>query len=458
MTNTELPPHDIAAEMAVLGAIMDTRRALDAVRPILPDPGAFFRHAHQTIYATLLQLSDKDAPTDTIALADHLDTTGELTRVGHRDYLLKIYQAGIVATDPTYYAAIVARHARHRHAQAALHTAQARLDTGTDDITAVLAAARDDLDKATHDTAPTAARVRNVDEFLAGDDDDDEYDWVIPGLLERQDRLILTGPEGGGKSTLLRQLAVQAAAGIHPFTGETHAPARVLLIDLENSEKQTRRKVRPLRIQAGGLLTPDRLLIEVKVEGMDLTQAEDRAWLHALVNDVQPDILATGPIYKMANGDPTEEKSAKPVAMALDQIRATARCCVLLEAHAPKKPSGQAKRPHEPYGWSGWLRWPEFGLWLDESGQLEHWRGDREQRAWPGALQRGGEWPWTAVADDTELRWIAIQKARQDFGQEMTERDVVEATGIPKSTVHRILTRHSMEWRNINSAGGNDGW
>jgi RecA-family ATPase len=40
---------------------------------------------------------------------------------------------------------------------------------------------------------------------------------VIPGLLERRDRLMLTGEEGLGKSYLLRQIAVMAAAGLDPF-------------------------------------------------------------------------------------------------------------------------------------------------------------------------------------------------------------------------------------------------
>jgi hypothetical protein len=46
---------------------------------------------------------------------------------------------------------------------------------------------------------------------------DDEFDWIVPGLIERGDRLMLTGFEGLGKSMLTRQLAVTMAAGLHPF-------------------------------------------------------------------------------------------------------------------------------------------------------------------------------------------------------------------------------------------------
>src|SRR5690606_2357350 len=70
-------------------------------------------------------------------------------------------------------------------------------------------------------------------EFLSGGDD--PADWVIPGLLERGDRFILTGSEGLGKSVLFRQIAVGAAAGIHPFTQRRIDPNRVLYVDVENS-------------------------------------------------------------------------------------------------------------------------------------------------------------------------------------------------------------------------------
>lgn len=61
-----------------------------------------------------------------------------------------------------------------------------------------------------------------LDQFLAEPEPD--YDWLIPDILERGDRVILTGGEGAGKSTLLRQIGVQCASGIHPFTHATIKP------------------------------------------------------------------------------------------------------------------------------------------------------------------------------------------------------------------------------------------
>ena len=84
----------------------------------------------------------------------------------------------------------------------------------------VIDAAEGDLD------APVTPSLR---EFLAVEEE--PYDWVIPGLIERGERMILTGPEGVGKSELFRMLGVCAGAGIHPFTSRPIPAQRVLFID-----------------------------------------------------------------------------------------------------------------------------------------------------------------------------------------------------------------------------------
>jgi replicative DNA helicase len=172
------------------------------------------------------------------------------------------------------------------------------------------------------------------------------------------------------------QVAVCAAAGINPFTLEDIEPIRVLILDLENSEPQLRRALRPLAIQAGDQLDPKNLLIEVRLEGLNLLSTADRAYLDRLVANHRPDLLITGPIYKMADGDPTEEKSAKPIASTIDLLRARYGCAVWIEAHSAKPREGQKRRPIEPYGASLWLRWPEFAMW-------------RRQRVFRSRLWRG---------------------------------------------------------------------
>jgi hypothetical protein len=229
---------------------------------------------------------------------------------------------------------------------------------------------------------------------------DEPYEWLVPGLLERQDRLIITGMEGGGKSTALRQFGVQMAAGIHPFTLEEINPLRVLLVDLENSKRQTKRKMRALHIAAGKQYMPDPgFHISCRPEGIDLLQESDRNNLWKLLTIHRPDVFIIGPIYKLASGDPNEEQTARIVATWIDSARKEFASAIILEAHSAKGAPGKP-RPMDPYGASLWRRWPEFGIYIGTSSagtgaKLTHGRGPRDEREWPSRLERGGTWPWT---------------------------------------------------------------
>ena len=71
-------------------------------------------------------------------------------------------------------------------------------------------------------------------------------DWhphgVIPAMLRTNERLVITGPEGYGKSVLIGQLCLGASMGLNTLSLgiDTHEPRRVLLLDVENDRLQVR--------------------------------------------------------------------------------------------------------------------------------------------------------------------------------------------------------------------------
>lgn len=224
-------------------------------------------------------------------------------------------------------------------------------------------------------------------------EEDEDYKWIVPGLIEEGDRLILTGNEGKGKSTLQRQVAVQLSQGIHPFTLERIDPKRVMVYDLENSKRQVRRKLK--EITEVNDVPRGNLNITCLPGGLDLAHKDFQTALTNAIANFYPDLLIIGPMYKMGGQLDREEDSGK-LAAYLDNLRATFNFALIMESHQPHQIITQQQRfrPERPYGSSLWMRWPEFGLCLEDDGTLRHWRGARDVRDWPLKLRWGDEWPW----------------------------------------------------------------
>lgn len=294
------------------------------------------------------------------------------------------------------------------------------------------------------------------------DADEPKHDWHVPGRFEKGDRLMVTGPEGQGKSTLLRQLAIGAAIG-EDSLAETvfrtkHRPLRVLLVDAENSRSQLRREFTK---QISNLdptereLVRSNFLVALRTDGLQLNdphdRAGDRAWLDSELEEVKPDLLVIGPVWKLIEGDSTSEEVNRPLARWLDKMRVNYCVTLLIEAHTPHDAT-------RPYGWSGWKRWPEFGIHLHEDGRLEHWRGQREERAWPTQLARSdGRWLWTpgvsskgplpplareeqAIEDCRKVVRQVLSKVKtEDRG--LTKNEIVERGGRAKAPMLAAITR-----------------
>ena len=269
--------------------------------------------------------------------------------------------------------------------------------------------------------AERALMSPDVYEFLAGEN---AYDWVVDGLLERGERLMLTGFEGMGKSTLIRQLATCCAAGIHPLKFSLMKPLRVLMIDCENGERHVRRHLAPLVNQAemsGRVIPRDAFFPLMRPEGMDLTSEDDRNWLLERAIAHKPDIVFIGPLYNLHRSNINEELPARFVSTALNELRVQAKCALVIEAHASKGDS-PTDRHVRPIGSSLWLRWPEFGYGLAPIGseasrrlntsathkgsplEFKAWRGARDERNWPDVMERSKPWPWSG-------RWLGGMNA-----------------------------------------------
>jgi len=102
----DIPPIDLNAERAVLGAMIVSSRVIEEVVEIL-EPGHFYRPAHETIYRALVDLHNDGAPHDQIALSNRLERDGDLTRCGGHGYPFTLVQGVPSIADAEYYATVV---------------------------------------------------------------------------------------------------------------------------------------------------------------------------------------------------------------------------------------------------------------------------------------------------------------------------------------------------------------
>ena len=84
-----LPPQNLEAEEYVIGAMMLSAHAIEAVSDII-DGGDFYRESHAKMYRAALELFQHGHPVDAITLADKLDENGELEEVGGKERIREI--------------------------------------------------------------------------------------------------------------------------------------------------------------------------------------------------------------------------------------------------------------------------------------------------------------------------------------------------------------------------------
>ena len=100
------PPNDPAAEQSVLGAMLLSKDAIADVVELVREAD-FYRPAHQTIYATVLDLYGRGEPVDAVTVASDLTKSGEISRVGGASYLHTLVSLVPTAANANYYGRIV---------------------------------------------------------------------------------------------------------------------------------------------------------------------------------------------------------------------------------------------------------------------------------------------------------------------------------------------------------------
>lgn len=400
------------AELSLLAAAIQRPELTTA---LALNASEFYQPIHESLWRAISELHAKSTYPDPVTVISHLQLPQHLAQQ-MSELMIELATHPAIASNAEHYADTIRDRAERRRVASALDSLRLQIDDEAVPAADTLAAAEGALVRTTRAEA-VVEDAMTLDEFC--EQKFGALDWVVPDLLTRDDRLVITGVEGLGKSVLMRQMAVTVACGLHPFSLRPIEPKRVLVVDCENPKRIMADKLNVLRRIAGarGRNAADRLWIKRFPQGLDLARPADRLDLHHLVQTIRPDMLMIGPVYKLYVGGASqrEEDLARLVTSELDRLREAFGFALVLEHHSPHAAPGVAHRSVRPIGSSLWLRWPEFGIGLSPAegtqiiervADVRHWRGARDERQWPSRLEAGrdDEMPWI---DPNQLRRAA---------------------------------------------------
>src|SRR3989449_2933659 len=104
---TRIPPHNLDAERAVLGAVLrDGREARPRVIEALR-ASDFYTEAHRAIYQAMLALFDRGEPVDVLTLTEELRRSDQLQFVGGQAALALLVEQGSISAYLSSYTSIV---------------------------------------------------------------------------------------------------------------------------------------------------------------------------------------------------------------------------------------------------------------------------------------------------------------------------------------------------------------
>ena len=324
----KVPPHDIAAEEAVLGGMMLSDEAVGDVAAVI-SAGDHYRPGHQMVHAVITDLAGRGEPHDIIAVKAELERRGEIARVGGAPYLHTLIASVPTAANAAYYARIVAdRAAERRLIETGTRLVQAGYQSNGTDRDELLAFARSQLE-AIGPAAP-GARLAELRAALLDSEGLDQLpvpEPLIDGLLFRDSLAWLHGKPGHAKSLLSLDWACCIDAGLGwqklPVTqggvlyviaeGATGLQPRVRAWE-DRARQVTRVKFLPVAIQ--------------------LLRGADASAVASLAAEMSCALVVVDTQARVSVG--AEENSATDMGRlveAAEEIRAASRACVLFVHH-----------------------------------------------------------------------------------------------------------------------------
>lgn len=238
-----MPPHSIEAEEAVLGSVLIDPEAIYRVSSFLKSDD-FYIVKNQWVWDACMSLHERREPIDFVTITRELATRGQLDELGGPAYISHLINVVPTAIHAEGYGHIVERSAlRRRLLSAASEVAQLAYEE-SDDIDRTIDAAEQTLfavsqRRISRDMVPISEAIRQYfdrieylyehrGEPLGIPTGFTDLDKMLGGL-QKSDLIIIAARPGVGKTSLMLNMALNAARRFHQ---------RVAIFSLEMSNEQ----------------------------------------------------------------------------------------------------------------------------------------------------------------------------------------------------------------------------
>lgn len=239
-----LPPHNLEAEQAVLGAIL-LDGSLAATLSETLQVADFYNTSHRRIYGAMLALVAAGGAIDNITLTAYLGERGTLTSIGGATYIAELVAQVTGTSNVKHHAALIVRAAVLRRIREQAIKVSSEIERGAD-WEGVKGLLPDPV--ALQRSLPGDSAVLPVitaADLLEVEEADAAVEWTLYQLIACGALIGLIAKPKVGKTTLIYELAVKIALGL-PFLGRATRRCGVLVLALEEHRRDVSRRLRTL--------------------------------------------------------------------------------------------------------------------------------------------------------------------------------------------------------------------
>lgn len=192
-------------------------------------------------------------------------------------------------------------------------------------------------------------------------------DSIIEGILSRQQIMLISGPSKSGKSFLSLNFAVAVSTGTE-ILGRACRKSRVLYIELENGNVETKKRITGILAQKGiDEDLPDSLFIYCLNRGFVDSYVRFFDEIIEKAKDDPFDLIIIDPIYMLLDGDENNSEVIKEFFKQISRLK-TATGASIIMCHHESKGSNSAKNVVDRTSGSGVLsRYPDVLISLEPS-------------------------------------------------------------------------------------------